>query len=197
MANVSAPFGFLPMGTVGGFAPNFRLSKRLISSSNGTAIYRGDAVVPVTSSVTGYIQQATAGSTALAGIFQGCEYISTSQGRKVRSNYWPGSDATGDVTAYVIDDPQAEFMVQAGASAVGLAALNLNIQLAVGTGSTLTGLSGMFVQNPANTSTLPFTVVGFVQDPSGANGTDITTGYNFVLVTFNNEIFRAGLTSVS
>jgi hypothetical protein len=55
----------------------------------------------------------------------------------------------------------------------------------------------MGITTPATTSTLPFTIVGFVQDPSGSNGTDITTAYNYVLVTFNNEIFRAGLTSVS
>ncbi len=197
MANLSAPFGFQPEGTVGGSTPNFKLSKRLIASTNTTAIFKGDAVVPVTSSVTGYITQATAGTVALAGIFWGCNYLSVSQGRKVWLPYWPGSDAASDVTAYVLDDPQMVFTVQAGATAVGLAALNLNIQLAVGTGNTTTGLSGMFVQNPANTATLPFTVVGFIQDPPGANGTDITTGYNYVLVTFNNEIFRAGLTSVS
>jgi hypothetical protein len=197
MANLSAPFGFQPEGTVGGSTPNFKLSKRLIASTNTTAIFKGDAVVPVTSSVTGYITQATASTVALAGIFWGCTYLSVSQGRKVWLPYWPGSDAVSDVTAYVLDDPQMVFTVQAGATAVGLAALNLNIQLAVGTGNTTTGLSGMFVQSPANTATLPFTVVGFIQDPPGANGTDITTGYNYVLVTFNNEIFRAGLTSVS
>jgi hypothetical protein len=179
MANTQAPFGFSPEGTVGGSTPNFRLSKRLIASTNATAIFTGDAVVPVTSSVWG------------------CNYLSVSQGRRVWSRFWPGSDANGDVAAYVIDDPQAVFMVQAGGTAIGLASLNLNVQLAVGTGSTLTGQSGMFVQSPANTATLPFTVTGFVQDPSGSNGTDITTAYNYVLVTFNNEIFRAGLTSVS
>ena len=74
--------------------------------------------------------------------------------------------------------------------------LNVNVQLNVGTGNTTTGQSGMYIESPANTSTLPFTIVGFVQDPPGANGTDITTGYNYVLVTFTNEIFRAGLTSI-
>ena len=197
MANTQAPFGFSPEGTVGGSTPNFRLSKRLIASTNATPIYTGDAVVPVTSSVTGYIQQATASTVALAGIFWGCKYLSLSQGRQVWTRYWPGSDAAADVTAYVIDDPQAVFMVQAGGTAIGLSSLNLNVQLAVGTGNTTTGQSGMFIQSPANTSTLPFTITGFVQDPSGANGTDITTAYNYVLVTFNNEIFRAGLTSVS
>jgi len=197
MANVQSPFGFSPEGTVGGSTPNFRLSRRLIASTNTTPIYTGDAVVPVTSSVTGYITQATASTVALAGIFWGCRYLSLSQGHTVWSRYWPGSDANGDVSALVIDDPQAVFMVQAGGTAIGLTSLNLNIQLAVGTGNTTTGQSGMFVQSPANTATLPFTVVGFVTDPPGAPGTDITTAYNNVLVTFNNEIFRAGLTSVS
>ena len=197
MSNTQAPFGFLPEGTVAGAGPNFRLSARKIASSNATPIYTGDAVVPVTGSVTGYITQATAGTTALAGIFWGCKYLSISQGRVVWLPYWPGSDANGDVTAYVIDSPDTVFMVQAGASAVGMSAINMNIQLAVGTGNSTTGRSGMYVQNPASTATLPFTVVGNVTDPPGSNGTDNTSGYNYVLVTFNNEIFRAGLTSVS
>jgi hypothetical protein len=200
MANTSAPFGFSPEGTVGGSTPNFRLSKRLIASGNSTAIYFNDLVSPVISAVTGYIQQypASPGTTAVAGIFRGCKYLSVSQGRTVWSPFWPGSDANGDVTAYVIDDPQAEFIAQAGATAIGLAYLNLNVTVAGQTGgSTLSGQSGMYLTSPANTSTLPFTIVGFVQDPPGANGTDITTAYNLVKVTFNNEIFRAGLTSVS
>jgi hypothetical protein len=197
VANTNAPFGFSPTGTVSGAAPNFRISNRLISSGNNTPIYWGDAVVPVSSSVTGYIAQATASTVAMAGIFVGCTYLSTSQGRQVWSRYWPGSDANGDVTAHVISNPDATFVVQAGGTAIGLTSLNENVQLNVGTGSTVTGQSGMYIESPGNTSTLPFTIVGFVQDPTGANGTDITTAYNWVIVTFNNEIFRAGLTSVS
>lgn len=198
MANTLAPFGFQPEGIVGSSTPNFRLSRRLIASTNATAIYTGDAVVPVTSSVTGYITQATAGTVALAGIFMGCKYLSVSQGRTVWNRYWPGSDAASDVEAYVIDNPDAVFMVQSSqATPIGMANLNQNVQLSVGTGSTLTGQSGMGITTPATTATLPFTIVGFVQDPPGSNGTDITTAYNYVLVTFNNEIFRAGLTSVS
>jgi hypothetical protein len=197
MANVFSPFGFSPEGTVGGFTPNYRLSKRLIASTNTTAIFKGDAVVPVTSTATGYIAQATASTVALAGVFWGCTYVSVSQGRRVWLPYWPGSDANADVTAYVIDDPQAQFLVQATSGPITLANLNQNVQITVGTGSTLTGLSGMSVTTPTTTSTLPFMVTGFIQDPTGANGTDITTAFNYVLVTFNNEIFRAGITSIS
>lgn len=197
MANTSAPNGFSSQGTVGGSTPNFRLSRRLIASTNTTPIFSGDAVVPVTGPTTGYIAQATAGAVALAGIFVGCEYLSVSQQRKVWSSMWPGADANGDVEAMVVDDPQAVFAVQAGAAAIGLASLNKNVQLNVGTGNTITGRSGMFVENPNTTATLPFTIVGFVTSPAGQNGTDITSAFNLVLVTFNNEIFRAGLTSVS
>lgn len=198
MANTNNPFGFQPYGTLGGSGPNFRLSKRLISSGNSTAIYRGDMVVPVTSTVTGYITQATASTVPAAGVFWGCEYLSTSQGNIVRNNYWPGSDANGDVTAYVYDAPDMLFVGQAGASAIGLTSLNQNAQITVGTGSTTTGISGMYL-NPTTgtTSTYPFIVWGFVQDPTGVNGTDITTAYNWVIVGWNLEIFKAGATSVS
>ena len=192
MANTNAPFGFSPEGTVSGSTPNFRLSRRFIAAGNSTAIFTGDAVVPVTGTSTGYIKQATASTIAMAGIFWGCKYLSISQGRPVWSRYWPGSDANGDVTAYVIDNPDAEFVVQAGGTAIGVASLNQNVQLNVGTGNTTTGQSGMYVENPNVTATLPFTITGFVQDPTGANGTDITTAYNWVKVTFNNEVFRAG-----
>lgn len=197
MANTNAPFGFSPEGTASGSTPNFRLSNRLIAAGNSTAIFTGDAVVPVTGTSTGYIKQATPSTIAMAGIFWGCKYLSISQGRPVWSRYWPGSDANGDVTAYVIDNPDAEFVVQAGGTAIGLASLNQNVQLNVGTGNTTTGQSGMYVENPSTANTLPFTITGFVQNPSGANGTDITTAYNWVTVTFNNEVFRAGYTATA
>lgn len=190
MANTQAPFGFNQFkGT--GSSPTYELVEMLISSANGTAIFWGDAVVPVTGAATGYIKQATASTVALAGIFYGCKYLSTSQKRVVWSRYWPGSDATGDVTAYVVNDPNAQFTVQAGAAAITFASVGQNIQLAVGTGNTNTGQSGMFVQTPGTTATLPFRITALVLDPPGANGTDPATAYNNVVVQFNNTLTRA------
>lgn len=190
MANTSAPFGFQQWSGQGS-APTYEQVKMLIASTNATAIFFGDAVVPVTGTATGYIKQATASTVALAGIFVGCKYLSTAQKRTVWSNYWPGSDATGDVDAYVISDPNAVFKVQAGGTVVGQSKVGQNIQLNVGTGNTSTGISGMYVESPATTATLPFRVVGVVTDPPGVNGTDATTGYNLVLVQFNNSLSRA------
>ena len=192
MPNVFSPFGFSPNGTVGGFTPNFKQSLRKIASGNNTAIFKGDAVMPVTGTSTGYITQYSAGTVATCGIFWGCKYLSVSQGKVIWSPYWPGSDANGDVTAYVIDDPQAQFVVQATTGPITFANINQNITVTTGTGNTAIGLSGMSVTGPTTTATLPFTIVGLLQDPAGTNGTDITTAYNWVIVTFNNEVFRAG-----
>lgn len=189
MPNVQAPFGFSPIGRIPGMTPNFAPSVRRIASNNSTAIYKGD---PVTSLSTGYITRSTAGTTQIAGIFWGCKYYSTSQRRTVWSNYWPGSDATGDIEAYVIDDPDARFVVQAGGSTtpIGFADINANANFALGTGNAATGLSGAFLDqtsiNPA-TTTLPFRIIDIVREPPGQNGTDIAAAYNYVIVGFNAQ----------
>ena len=190
MANTNTPFGFRQYkGT--GSAPTYEQNVMYIASGNTTKIFFGDAVVPVTGSATGYIAQATASTVALAGIFVGCKYLSTSQKRTVWSNYWPGADATGDVEAYVVSDPNAQFVVQAGGTNVGFSKIGQNIQLNVGTGNTASGISGMYVETPATTATLPFRITGLVSDPPGSNGTDITAAYNLVIVQFNNSLARA------
>jgi hypothetical protein len=192
MANTNAPFGFRQIkGT--GSAPTYEQNTRYIASANSTAIYFGDAVIPLS---TGYIAQATASTVRVEGIFAGCKYVSVSQKRTVWSNYWPGSDANGDVEAYIIDDPNAQFEVQSsdsgGTAPVAFANVGEYINLAVGTGSTATGISGMTVNvaTLATTVTLPFRIVALIENPPGANGTDIASEFNRVIVAFNNASTR-------
>lgn len=182
MANTNAPFGFQQYYGAGS-TPTYEQVTMLIKSDYTTPIYCGDAVIPVN---TGYIQQATASTVQLAGIFVGCKYLSVSQKRIVWSNYWPGADNSGDIEAYVVNDVNARFKVQAGGTAVGIAAINANIQLNVGTGNSSTGISGMYVETPNTTDTLPFRVIGLITDPPGSAGTDYTSAYNYVIVAFNN-----------
>ena len=187
MANVNAAFGFRQYSGTGS-APTYEQNVRKIKSDNTTAIFFGDAVIPLN---TGYIAQATASTVQLAGIFVGCKYLSTSQKRTVWSNFWPGSDANGDIEAYVVDDPNAKFVVQAGGTAVTFADIGNNIQLNVGTGNTATGISGMYAESVNTTVTLPFKVVGLIESPPGANGTDSASAYNQIIVQFNNTAARA------
>jgi len=186
MANTNAPFGFRQYSG-NGSAPTYEQVAVTIDKDDTTAIFSGDAVIPLS---TGYIAQATASTVAIAGVFIGCKYLSTSQKRTVWSNYWPGSDATNDVEAYIVNDPNAKFVVQAGSSNVGFADINNNIQLNVGTGSTSTGISGMFVETPATTATHPFRIVDLITDPPGSNGADSTAAYNHIVVAFNNLASR-------
>lgn len=199
MANTFAPFGFSHVkGT--GSSPTYEQVSMKIASTNTTAIFKGDAVVPVTGTATGYIAQATAGTVALAGVFTGCKYLSTSQKRTVWGNYWPGSDATGDVTAYVINDPNAQFVVQANSSLnVPYSKVGQLAQLGVGTGNTTNGISGMYLASIGTTATFPFRIVDVVTDPPGSNGTDTASNGNLVVVAFNNVLTRSNgaLTGIS
>jgi len=207
MANTAAYFGFTQYQGGAGGAPTFAQSTRRIASGNTTPIYTGDPVMPVVSTANGYITQGAAGTTRLDGIFVGCKYLNTSLGRTVWSSYWPGSGATGDVEAYVIDDPNARFLVQtsfAGAPMTGTATtmtsgiIGQYAQFTIGSGNTSTGRSGAYLSSVATTVTFPFIVVDY--QISGNNGGDPTTQYCNVIVGFNNEIFRsngAGPTGIS
>jgi hypothetical protein len=192
MANILTPFGFRHFGYAEGYAPSYGMSVRKIAAGNGTAIFRGDCV---TSLATGYIAQSSPGSTQIAGIFQGCEYLSTSQGIKIRSKFWPGSDATGDVLAFIIDQAQATFLVQVnGTPLLQNNGVGMNGQFAqTQAGNTTTGYSGQTLDTttnvPAVTSTFPFRILRLASDmlPAGSNGSDNTTNFNFAIVGFNNQ----------
>ena len=205
MANNFAPFGFRPVNTSNG-PMNWRISTRRIASANATPIFKGDAVTQVLPA-NGYITQASQTSTLtapLAGIFWGCQYLSSSQKRVIWNQYWPGSDANGDVIAYVIDDPNARFVVQASGTDFligtgpsdsiynfGTSPVGQYCNLNPGTGSTNTQQSGMYVDTTAATATFPFIVTNLVLDPPGSNGTDPTASGNYVEVGFNNEWLRS------
>jgi hypothetical protein len=163
MANNNAPFGFSQCATLNG-PVNFRISTRKIAAGNATPVFQGDAVVPVTGTATGYIARATAGAVPLAGIFLGCSYQSLAQKKTVYSNYWPGSDAAGDVAALVVDDPLATFQVQ-------------------------TGYSGMFIDTVGVTATFPFIIIDV---PGLPLNPDPTLAYNWLIVGFNNMIYKGG-----
>lgn len=161
-----------------------------VTSSTTTTAVCANAGVTIngTSSASGTVTVIV----PVAGVFAGCKYTSTSQKRTVWSNYWPGADATGDVTAYITTDPNAQFIVMTGnsnttATAVGLANVGENISFAyldsfnTGTetnGKTSTGLSTMFADqyslignSSAGATTnayLPFRIVSLANYTPGA-----------------------------
>ena len=210
MANTNTPFGVRQYYGGAGGAPTFAQVALRIASTNSTAIYSGDPVMPVESTANGYITQANPSNAyPLAGIFVGCQYLSTSQKRTVWSAYWPGSDATGDVIAYVVNDPNSRFVVMGNSTTFNISGSLTNwtsspvgqyAQFAIGTGNANTGQSGAYLNSLATTATFPFIVTDLITFPPGSNGADPTTAYNWVVVGFNNALTRtngAGPTGIS
>jgi hypothetical protein len=108
----------------------------------------------------------------------------------VWSNYWPGTDVASSQTVegYIVNDPNARFVVQTGSTGATQSTVNLNIGFDIGSGNTANGLSGAFADvttAAAGTTTLPFRVVGLVVDPPGSAGTE-AGAYNRIIVAFNN-----------
>ena len=198
MANTAGFFGFSQWGTASGpvnFAQTNNPPYR-IAAGNATAIFYGD-LVKMNAATTGFVEQWVVGDGATAtripvGIFVGCSYFSTGQQKTVFSRFWPGSDATGDVSAFVVDDPQSMWKVQANAGPITQTAFGQTVDIvATPIGNTTTGISGMSIGTPTTTATLPFKVVNFINSPPGANGTDITTAFNYLVVAFNNQVFKS------
>jgi hypothetical protein len=205
MANVSAPFGFRQaQGT--GSSPTYEQFE--VKGPNGgidynaSAIYFGDPVTRVGSG-DNTIEQGpgAAGSSTvpLAGVFVGCKYLSTAQKRITWSNYWPGSDVTSanqpTLSAYIINDPNAQFLVQSDSTGLAPTAAGANIDYNVGSGTAANGISGAYIlHTAATTAAYPFRLLTPVTDPPGAPGTasasssPATTAspYQYWIVAFNN-----------
>lgn len=183
MANTFAPFGFMQdSGT--GSTPTYEQVPRS-AQYNASAIYRGD---PVTSQTDGTIAISSPGTTQLAGIFQGCKYLSVSQQRTIWNAYWPGSDvASGNYPeCYIINDPNAQFIAQADDTGLTLADVGANVQFAIGTPNAYTKQSGAYIDSVNTTATLPFRVVQIVTTPTLAFPNPEAGAYALAYVAFNN-----------
>jgi len=184
MANANTPFGFQQYQG-NGSAPTYEQIPVTIAY-NASAIYYGDPVEP---DANGNVVQGdgTTATAGIAGIFIGCKYLSVSQKRTVWSNYWPGTDvaSTQVVEGYIVNDPNARFVVQSDVTGIVAADVNLNIGYTIGTGNTTTGISGAYASGAAVTATLPFRIVGLLTQPPGSPGTE-AGAYNRIIVAFNN-----------
>ena len=146
--------------------------------------------------IAGYLTLPASGTTTgspITGIFAGCEYLSTANGKMVSSAFWPGADvastAQSTIVAKIIPCTGAvasTFLVQSDATGVAFAGIGQNIDVALGTGNTSSGQSGAYldVSTINTTATLPFRVISLLQGPS-LNGTD-AGAYNIAVVAFNS-----------
>jgi hypothetical protein len=198
VANVQAQFGFKQTGYLGGGAPDYQLRTYAISSSNATGIGFGDPVGYVNTTSPFITQYTAALATAMpiVGIFQGCTFVPAAGGAPVWSPFWPPAAQGSNGTAYVIDAPNAQFLVAAQNTAITTA--NIGNCVTFSSGACQTTGGGFSVATiDANSATatgttsslLPFRILGLY--PGVGNGSDATTPFNWAIVGFNFQMNRS------
>ena len=205
MANSNVAFGFRPYGVLGSAANTTGTTEYRIASDNSNPIFQGMAVIPLAAGVIDDLQAAAGGNVSTVGVFNGCEYVSSTTGEKIFSNFWPGSGADSNfpVKAFLYDNPAQLFTIAtsnvvaaANTEAEIRAAVFANIALATGnSGSTTTGISSATVDlnTIATTNTLFCRIMGVLDDPENS---DFTAAGIPLIVRLNNH-FNAPTGSIA
>lgn len=194
MATTSAPYGLRPINLIGG--QSFAGSTRQIKIASGYAanIFFGDVVAI---GVDGTIVKVTnVGTNAdpfpagTVGVFLGCTYTDPNLKYKLNAQYWPTGTVASDAMAYVCDDPDTLFQIQAD-DAVTQTMLGGNFGVNQTAGSTVTGDSkiSLDVATRATTNTIALRLVDFVNGPFSTVGdayTDCIVKFNFGIHTYYN-----------
>ena len=159
----NTPFGFTPSRHLTGGV--IRANEYRIASAYGTSIFKGDPVKLIND---GTIQLAAAGDRIL-GIFQGVQWVAT-DGSVQFNERWIASTTlqTGSVArAMVVDDPNVLFEVQSGGTPALTNVGNLADHVA-GTGSTVTGMSGAYLDSTMGTGAAGFRIRSIVDKPGNS-----------------------------
>ena len=163
------------------------------------------AVIPLAAGVIDDLQAAAGGTVSIVGVFNGCEYVSSTTGEKVFSNYWPGSgaDSNHPVKAFLYDDPNQLFTIATSNVVSGQnteaevrTSVFANIQMATGnSGSTTTGMSSATadLNTVATTNSHALRIMGILDDPENS---DFAAAGIPLIVRINNH-FNAPTGSIA
>jgi hypothetical protein len=147
MANLNTPFGFKPVKHLTGAPWNGKVNTYYVPSTDGTAIFKGDAVKGAGSADASGKYPTVAQATAAANIrgvvvgFGDSPYSILHPDTPNR-DYRPASTA---MYVFVVDDPFVIFEIQEDSVGNSITAdmVGLSTDIAVGSGSTVTGKSAI------------------------------------------------------
>lgn len=151
MANSDTPSGFKPIKHLNGNPWNGKVNVYYIPATDATATFIGDAVKSAGSATSDglypTVTQAAAGN-AIRGIVVGFSdqpYVSVNTDN-LNEKYRAASVAR---YAFVVDDPDVIFEVQedSDGGSIAAASVGLSCDFVVGSGSTVTGKSGMEIDS--------------------------------------------------
>ena len=188
MANVAEKFGLRPYRKLDGTPLVGAQNRYSIASNHTTAIFQGDLVIPLTA---GNIDRHIANnSAAVIGVFNGCFYTDPTTSKPTFSNSYPGAIVASDITAFVVDDPDAVFLMDADAT-FAQADLFRNYSVTTGSGNTTTGISEVQLDVSVSGTNASFIIqaIDISQDPDNS---DTGSANANILVRINKHFYRNG-----
>lgn len=191
MSSIAAPFGLRPIGRLdNGSQEVFR--QYPIASGYAANVAAGDIVQLVDGGTATTIQKQSGtgdATTALdmVGVFIGCRYTDPSTGQLTFSQMWPTGTVASDAMAYVVDDPNVLFTIQAdGAPTNPGDVYGKNAALVQTAPSTVFKISrvALGISTLATSANLPIRVIDYL---GGAQGDENGTSYPLLVCKFNNH----------
>ncbi len=171
---VSGPYGLVPVKLLSG-SPFVGVTRHFqIASGYDTSIFYGDAVKLVTG---GTVERDTFDAAMTpVGVFLGCTYTDPNLNYKVFRQNYPASTVASDIEAYVVDTTDVLFKVAVLSSGTTIGDLaqtdvGANVAGVDNTGDSTSGNSRCGISDTtATTSTLPFRVIGLVEETKNSSG---------------------------
>ena len=180
MANLDAPFGFNPLGKIGGGTASADSAYPALAGY-ATLISQGDLVI--IDEGTGGVQNGAANAlhtdaTAAIGIFWGSNF-DDSNGKPNFKNTRPASQAA---TCFVYDDPYQVFEIQGDtATAAAVTDLSKTGDMVVAAGTAATGVSNTELDVSTIGSDANLRIVGFSTAVGRNDNTAIHCVYNVLI----------------
>ena len=186
MANQSAAFGFRAMGKLGSSVNNMATSEYKIADNANLDLFQGMIV----GNASGVITAGTATSAKNLGVLNGVFITKDpSTGKPTFKNQYSQTNvAAGEtITAFVYDDPNTLFEVQAG-GVLAQAAQGNNIDSILGSGDTVTGRAKSTTASSVTGSgaTAQFRIIRPSSDPQN---NDISVANCNYVVKFNEHLY--------
>lgn len=171
MANVDTPFGLRPVRYLSGAPYNGAANVYTTASGDATAIFVGDPVIlSGTAQTVNGVTYADVDQAATGDVITGVVVAVLPETRD--SLIYRAASTVRRLL--VADDPGLLFEIQevSGGTALTTAAIGLNANIVVGSGSTTTGQSGVELNNAteATTNTLDVQIVGIANREDNAAG---------------------------
>ena len=192
MSNVVEQFGLRPYRKLDGTPLVGAQNRYTVKPGYATAIYQGDLVIPTSTGNIEKYDPSGGASNVVVGVFNGCFYNDPTTQKPTYKNYYPGgvTPTEGNLTAYIVDDPDAVFLADADA-VFARANLFSNYGITNTTGVTQTGISkaqlDVSVVGTANTFVVQ--AIDICQDPDNSDTSEANAN---ILVRINNHFFRSG-----